>query len=46
MAEVVSIEAGWVVVNNNRNYVRYIDPKTGKYVKNTNQMDQWYAVQI
>ncbi|WP_343008386.1 L,D-transpeptidase, partial [Blautia obeum] len=21
--------------NNNRNYVRYIDPKTGKYVKNT-----------
>ena len=29
------IEAGWVVVNNNRNYVRYIDPKTGKYVKNT-----------
>ena len=29
------VEAGWVVVNNNRNYVRYIDPKTGKYVKNT-----------
>ena len=29
------IEAGWVIVNNNRNYVRYIDPKTGKYVKNT-----------
>lgn len=29
------VSAGWVVVNNNRNYVRYMDPKTGKYVKNT-----------
>lgn len=29
------VSAGWVVVNNKRNYVRYMDPKTGKYVKNT-----------
>lgn len=29
------IEAGWIIVNNSRNYVRYMDPKTGKYVKNT-----------
>ena len=29
------IESGWVVVNSSRNLVRYMDPKTGKYVKNT-----------
>lgn len=29
------IEAGWVVVNSSRNLVRYMDPKTGKYVFNT-----------
>ena len=29
------VSAGWVVINNKRNYVRYMDPKTGKYVKNT-----------
>ena len=29
------IEAGWVVASNKRNLVRFMDSKTGKYVKNT-----------
>ena len=29
------VESGWVVVNSGRNLVRYMDPSTGKYVKNT-----------
>lgn len=28
------ISGGWFVYNNNKNYARYIDPKTGKIVKN------------
>ena len=29
------VTAGWVIVNNSRNLIRYMDPKTGKYVKST-----------
>lgn len=29
------VKAGWFVYNNKKNYARYIDPSTGKIVKNT-----------
>ena len=32
------VTAGWVIVNNSRNLIRYMDPKTGKYVKSTVRM--------